>query len=136
MKHKDLIQKYEKVFKAHKDRLTTTSKVSNPKMEYHTMADAIFWEDEGLREWGFELENSLRHVINYRTTLITEAKHDVKNEDLNRYIFELAKVYFPDWIGFQEARCSYNAQLASRIKRIRKVSNWKIEKLFNEEFEE
>ena len=40
----------------------------------------------------------------------------------------MAKKYFPNWIGFNENRCSYNPELSDKIKRIRKVAEWKIDK--------
>ena len=97
-------------------------------MEYHALADAIVWEDEGLDNCHSDLENMFRHVIHYRTGLITG---DHSGTD-KRY-FVLAKKYFPDWIGFNLDRCSFNPEHSDRIRRIRKVTSWKIDKMMNDD---
>lgn len=96
-------------------------------MEYNVLADGVAWEDEGLFDCDPDLGNAFRSVIHYRTGLITG-----NTEGVDKRYFELAKKYFPDWIGFNEDRCSYNAEHADRIRRIRKVSSWKIDKFFDD----
>ncbi|NQZ34669.1 MAG: hypothetical protein HRT58_03355 [Crocinitomicaceae bacterium] len=98
-------------------------------MEYHALAGAVLWEDEGLTKCHPDLENVFRYVIHYRTSLIT-GETNTSNSD-KRY-YELAKKYFPKWIGFDISRCSFNAERSDRIKRIRKVSEWRIDKLMKE----
>ena len=49
-----------------------------------------------------------------------------------KQVYERVKKDCPGWIGFQEKRCFYDSELADRIRRIRKVSEWKIEKAFQE----
>mgnify|MGYP007079439012 CR=1 FL=1 len=125
-----------RVFKKFKNSLPTKFVSKNPKMDYHVLADAVVWNDEGIETCHPELENALRYALNYRTNLIVEENFNFKKENLNspgKRTFELAKKYFPNWIGFDKNRCEFNPQLSERIKRIRKVSEWKIEKLTNSE---
>ena len=123
-------------FRKYKHSLPTTSDYKNPKIDYHVLADGIVWEDEGIESCHSDLENAFRYVLYYRTSLITnerlESEFNVSNKTLIQ-IFKLAKVYFPNWIGFNESRCSYNSELSHRIDRIRIVSDWKLEKLMNSE---
>lgn len=98
-------------------------------MEYHVLADGVFWDDEGLREIEWELSNAFRFVINFRTKLITNSNEP---NEFYQQIYKLAQRYFPNWIGFKKERCSHNEELAERIERIRKVSGWKIDKTFKE----
>ncbi len=46
----------------------------------------------------------------------------------------MAKKYFPNWIGFDESRCSYNPEIADRMIRIRKVADWRFQRLLDEEY--
>lgn len=136
----EMIQKLwiKKTFMAYKNSLPTTSQLENPKMEYNVMADAVAWEDEGLTTCHPDLGNAFRFVIYYRTFLIVNESALSKTHDsmkFDKQIFELAKKYFPDWIGFNSERCTYKVELSDKIKRIRKVSKWKMEKLFNYDFE-
>lgn len=120
------------MFKRYRNSLPTKTNLSNPKMDYHILADAVVWEDEGIGECHPDLENAFRYVLNYRTNLIS--KEFFKNEqNLSRRTFELAKKYFPDWIGFHRDRCSYSPELSERILRIRNVAEWKIDKLMNKD---
>lgn len=128
-----------RVFKKYKNSLPTKSVSETQKMDYHILADAVVWNDEGIEKCNPELENTLRYALNYRTNLIVDEDFGIKKENSNsigKRTFELAKKYFPNWIGFEKERCEYNPELSERIKRIRKVSDWKIEKLMNsDEFE-
>jgi len=128
-----------RVFRKNKNSLPTQSVSEKPKMNYHVLADAVVWNDEGIEKCDPELENALRYALNYRTNLIVDENFVIKKKNSKRIekrTFELAKKYFPDWIGFERNRCEYNSELSDRIKRIRKVSQWKIEKLMNsDEFE-
>lgn len=129
----EAIKDYEELFNAHKDKLPKVSTIDSPKMEYHVMADAVFWEDEGIdNEDELNLENPFRSVIHYRTSLLTGQGEP---NELSERVYALAKRYFPNWIGFQENRCTFNAELADRIARIRKVSDWRIDKFFEDAME-
>ena len=119
----------EELFLKNQDFLPESSNIENPKMQYHVLADGVFWEDEGFNEMDRNLSNVFRIVINYRTDLITNAS---KPNQLYQRVFELAKRYYPNWVGFKEERRVYNENLAKRIERIRKVSNWKMDKKINE----
>tara|TARA_R110001632_G_scaffold221815_1_gene352575 strand:+ start:6659 stop:7093 length:435 start_codon:yes stop_codon:yes gene_type:complete len=125
-----------RAFRKYKDSLPTKSDSENPKFDYHVLADAIIWEDEGIEKCNPKLENALRYALNYRTNLIANKGFEAKNdnsEKIGKRTFKLAKNYFPNWIGFNENRCTYNSELSDRIKRIRKVSEWKIDKVMNYE---
>jgi hypothetical protein len=120
-----------------RNSLPTKSDKKEPKMEYDIMSGGFYWDDEGFMNspglvsvWGF--------VINYRTRLTVGPAYDVpimETEKFDRQIYKMAKRYFPDWIGFQESRCSYNAELAGRMIRIIKVGNWRLEKTLKEDDE-
>jgi len=125
-----------RTFIINKNRLPTKSKITTPKMEYEGLSGAIFWEDEGLWEINHHLADAFKYVIHHRMTLVVGSKNDVdvmRSKDFDKQIFELAKKYFPNWIGFDASRCSYNSELADRIMRIRKVADWRFQKLLNEE---
>ena len=118
-----------RVFHKYRNSLPNETSNLNPKMHYHVFADAVYWEDERIRHP--ELENLFRDVLHHRTALIAGTKKSEQNQQ-SRKVYGLAKKYFPNWIGFQPARSSYNAELAHRISRIRKVSSWKLDKLMKE----
>ena len=123
----------KKIFRKYRNSLPTKTEFDNPKMEYHILADSVVWEDEGIEKCHPKLENAFRYVLNYRTNIISNEFFENENkEKQNKKIFELAKKYFPDWIGFNEIRCSYNIELSEKIKRIRKISEWKMDKIMNE----
>lgn len=119
-----------KIFWKYRNTLPQKTDVAHPKMEYHAFADAVFWEDEGLTTCNPDLGNTFRSVIHYRTGLITG---DPDSCISSKKDFDLAKRYFPKWIGFDPSRCSYNAELSDRINRIRKVSERRVDKLMKEE---
>ena len=125
-----------RTFIIHKGKLPTKSEMSNPKMEYESFSGAFIWEDEGLWETNHLLADAFKYVIHYRMTLIVGSKNDVgvmRSKKFDKQIFEMAKKYFPNWIGFDVSRCSYNTDVADRIMRIRKVADWRFQKLLNEE---
>ncbi|TWI08372.1 hypothetical protein IP98_02792 [Flavobacterium cauense R2A-7] len=119
-------------FIRNKETLPTESKIINPKMEYETMSGAFIWEDEGLWELrNNQLKDAFKYVINHRMKLIVGRDSDVevmRSKNFDKRIFEMAKKYFPNWIGFEKSRCSYNSELADRILRIKKVENWRFQK--------
>jgi len=117
----------EKIFQDFQGTLPETSSIENPKMEYHVLADGVFWSDEGIIKCHYDLSNAFRLVINYRTSLLISSK-DIRFKE----VFELAQKYFPNWIGFKKSRCEYNEEIANRIQRIRRVSKWKINKSFKD----
>ncbi|WP_299107147.1 hypothetical protein [uncultured Tenacibaculum sp.] len=120
----------------HRNSLPKNSSYTDPKMEYAILQDAVFWEDEGLERANPNIRNPFMHVIMHRTNLIVYPKNEIENtasDRFNKRIFNIAKKLFPDWIGFQEERCTYNPELSHRIKRIRKVSEWKLKKFLEED---
>lgn len=71
-----------------------------PPINYHLLADAIYWHDEipvGIDAYS---ENCLRLVLRYRTTLILGSP-DAQWEPY----WNEAKRQFPRWIGFSRKRC-------------------------------
>ena len=131
-----IIQEFfiRRAFRKYKGSLPIKSDLENPKFEYHVLADGIVWEDEGIEKCNPKLENALRYVINYRTNLIANKESKIKSDNsrnIGLRSFEMAKEYFPNWVGFKESRCSYNSEISDKIKRIRKVSERKIEDTFD-----
>lgn len=124
-------------FLRNKGGLPTISKIMNPKMEYETLSGAFIWEDEGLWEHSNSyLQDAFKYVINHRMRLIVGLDKDVgvmHSKSFDKKIYEMAKKHFPNWIGFDKSRCSYNPEFADRILRIKKVENWRYQKLLNEE---
>lgn len=110
--------------------------MSNPKMKMEGMSWAIFWEDEGTLNPSFHLTRAFVYVTHYRTKLILGDSNKMGNygpKYFDMLIFKLAKFYFPDWIGFDEKRCSYNPEFADRILRMHKVAEWRLNKMFDDE---
>ncbi len=122
-------------FIRNKETLPTKAKIINPKMEYETMSGAFIWEDEGLWELrNHHLQDAFKYVLNHRMKLIVGPDYDVgvmRSKSFDKSIFEMAKIYFPNWIGFDYSRCSYNSELGDRILRIEKVEKWRFQKEFN-----
>ena len=123
------------IFMRSKETLPTESKIINPKIEYETMSGAFIWEDEGLWELrNHHLRNAFKYVINHRMKLVVGPNCDVgvmRTESFDKSIFEMAKKHYPNWIGFNKSRCSYNPELKEKILRINKVAKWKLEKEFS-----
>lgn len=123
------------IFYANRSKLPTTSDNVNPKMEYEVWSGDFIWEDEGLWELPHKLAQAFRPVLHYRTYLVIGPENNFGIHDskmFNKYVFKLAKFYFPNWIGFEKSRCSYSPELSNRMVRIIKVSNWRMEKSMNE----
>lgn len=122
-------------FIRNKEILPTKSEIINPKMEYEVMTGSIYWEDEGLRELrNHHLQDAFKYVINHRMNLVVGPNSDVgvmRSKSFDKSIFEMAKRFFPDWIGFEKSRCSYNSELEDRILRIKKVEKWRFQKILN-----
>jgi len=119
-------------FLRNKKTLPTESKIVNPKMEYEGLSGAFIWEDEGLWEnRNHHLKDAFKYVIHHRMKLIAGSDNDVgvmRSKSFDKKIFEMAKKHFPNWIGFDKSRCSYDSELADRIMRIRKVADWRFQK--------
>ena len=124
------------VFMRNKETLPTESKIINPKMKYEVMSGAIYWEDEGLWELrNHHLQDAFKYVLNHRMKLIVGPDNDVgvmRSKNFDESIFKMTKKHFPNWIGFENSRCSYNSEFRDRILRIKKVENWKYQKLLND----
>jgi len=115
-----------------KNSLPKETTLSNPKMEFEGFSWAVYWEDEGIPNPSYRLTQAFLYVIHYRTTLIIGHMHEKENygpKHFDKLIYKLAKIHFPDWIGFKEERCSFNTELADRILRIRNVAKWRLEKM-------
>ncbi len=119
----------------HRNSLPKETTLLNPIMETEGMSWAVFWEDEGMPNPSYNLTRAFVYVFHYRTSLIVGNSGNIPGygpKNFNKLMFRLAKYYFPDWIGFDKNRCSYNPELASRILRIHKVSKWQLDKLLDE----
>ena len=105
-------------------------------MEYESLSGAFIWEDEGLWESrNHHLQDAFKYVINHRMKLIVGPDNDVgfmRSYKFDKQIFEMAKRFHPEWIGFEKYRCSYNQELTERIMRIKKVANWRLQKLLSD----
>jgi len=119
-----------RAFRKYKNSLPTKPEYDSPKMQYHVLAGAVVWEDEGIDKCHPKLENAFRYALNYRTNLIVHENYIPENR-IEKRAFKLAEKYFQNWIGFNKNRCSYSPELSDRIKRIKKVSEWKINKIMN-----
>ena len=120
----------------HKNSLPKETRISNPKMETEGMSWAVYWEDEGILNPSYNLTRAFVYVIHYRTCLIVGDSGNITNygpKHFNKLMFKLAKFHFPDWIGFDKKRCSYNPELTNRILRIQKVAEWQLNKMFDNE---
>lgn len=119
-----------------KETLPKVSKIVNPKMKYEILSGAIYWEDEGLEEIrNHHLSSVFKYVMNHRMQLIVGEDNDVgvlRSKKFDRTIFKMVKSYFPNWVGYDESRCSYNSEFTERILRIKKVEERRINKFFNE----
>ena len=119
-------------FISNKETLPTKSKIINPKVEYETMSGTFIWKDEGLWELrNHNLQNAFKYVLNHRMQLIIGQDNDVgimRSKNFDKSIFEMAKKIFPNWIGFDKSRCTFNSELGGRIHRIKNVEKWKFEK--------
>lgn len=91
-------------------------------LEYHLFADAVFWSDEFPRPMNSDLENAFRMVLNHRTSLLCG--------EVGKFpaAWNLARECYPSWPGFQSERCTASPELADRIQRIRRVSEWRIKR--------
>jgi hypothetical protein len=120
-----------------KESLPTESKVSNPKIQYEWLSGSFVWEDEGLWEIrSRHLKDVFKYVIKHRMSLITgqqESEDVMRSKKFDQQVFRMVQKRFPDWIGFDEKRCSFDSDLAQRIVRIKKVEDWRIQKIFDEE---
>jgi hypothetical protein len=66
---------------------------------YHTLADAIYWDDEIPFWWRLpELENALRFLWHYRTGLLVGEARPWGE------FWELGLRLFPRWVGFHPSR--------------------------------
>ena len=122
------VKVFKKIFQDFSGTLPNKVEKNTSEMKYHLLADGVYWTDEGIEEAHWELSNIFRFVLNYRTTLLTG-----EGSSKCRSVYFLARKFFPDWVGFQKERTTYNEEYAERIRRLRKVSQYKIEKLFKED---
>ena len=122
-------------FLRNKEKLPSKSKIINPKIEYETMSGAFIWEDEGLWELrNHDLQDAFKYVLNHRMKLIVKSDYDVgvmRSKSFDKSIFEMAKKHYPNWIGFDKSRCTYNSKLRDRILRIKKVEIWRFQNEFS-----
>ncbi|AGC75192.1 hypothetical protein DDD_0065 [Nonlabens dokdonensis DSW-6] len=129
---------YWKILWTHRNKLPEKLEIKNPKLQYEGMSGAFFWEDENLWELRYPLTEPFKSVLCHRTKLVLGTQSQIENFSSSKFdksIFQLAKNYFPDWIGFEESRCTYHPKSANRMIRILKVADWRMEKLMNEDYD-
>ena len=112
----------------HRGKWGSFAPAAAPKLEYHVFADAVFWNDELPRPIPTELDDAFRLVINHRTSLLLGEAGQFPE------VWNVAQECYPDWPGFLPDRCASNPEIADRITRIRRVSNWMIERHFANDF--
>ncbi len=117
------IEYLKQLFKNFEGVLPEKSKEDNSQMKWNMLADGVYWTDEGLDDIHRDLNNAFRFVLNYRTSLLINKKTDYCKSE-----YYLAKKYFPKWIGFSESRNNFDSELAERVERIMRVSNYQIDK--------
>ncbi len=120
----------KQILKRHQSGFRRRRGVLQPKMEYHMLADAVYWTDDFPVNIHCDLENAFRLVLNHRTSLLTNERGRFPEA------WALARQYFPRWIAFEDERCRFNPEFADRIARIRRVSNRRVERFFAELDEE
>jgi hypothetical protein len=122
----DFLSKYAQALRDNRTKWFPLAADPTSKLEYHVFADAVYWDDEFPRPIDADLENAFRMVINHRTSLLCG--------DVGRFpeVWALAKECYPQWPGFLPERCTANVELANRIRRIRRVSVWRMDRIEKE----
>ena len=124
-----------RIFILNKNSLPTNSNNPQAKMEYEGMSGAFIWEDEGLWKANHKLQGVFAPVLSHRMQLLVGQENDLgffRSKKFDKQIYQMAKKYFPKWIGFQESRNTFNTEIADRILRVKKVESWRYKKLMDE----
>lgn len=118
----------------YKGILPIVSTIETPKLEYEILSGAFYWNDEGIEETYWRQADIFKSLLLYRGFILEYGKQKPLNTNLKIYkwIFNSIKKNNPNWVGFQKSRCSFNPEIADRMRRIRKISEWKIDKAFQE----
>jgi hypothetical protein len=95
-------------------QLKVLKKDDNAAPFFDHMSGGFIWSDEKLRRLNVKEMGCMRAVFRYRTSLIVQ-EADLRFESLWH---ELRK-RFPDWIGFDPARCSPRDDLISQYREIK-----------------
>lgn len=80
------------------------------------MSGAFIWSDEKVRGLDVNEMGCLRAIFRYRTSLIVR-ESDTRFQSL----WAELKQKYPDWIGFDPARCSPNEDLVACYREIRRI---------------
>ena len=119
-------------FIRNKETLPTKSDIYKTNIKYEIISGSFIWDDEGLWELkNQQLNEAFKFVLKYRMFLIAGQNYNdfMRSKSFDKCIFKMAKKHFPEWIGFQKSRCSYNYELRDRILRIKKVEDWRLQKI-------
>ena len=85
---------------------------------YNEFAGAIFWDDEvPFGELSLEAQNGLTSALGYRTSLAIG-----KPEAEFLPYWEVAKITFPDWIGFLPERTNPDSEILELFKKT--IDKW------------
>jgi hypothetical protein len=104
-------------FKEIASTMESLKKRSGVKVEYHLLADAIYWQDEIPQALPRFAENCLRCVLHFRTSLLLESP-----EVRWRMYWDEAQNHFPRWIGFNHERVTPSISLKNQIAAFRHES--------------
>ena len=99
------------------DQLKLQKMVPDAEPFLDLMSDGFVWSDERLHGLSVEEMGGLRAIFRFRTSLITQLA-DSRFENLWN---ELRKIC-PEWIGFDQSRCSPNGKLLALYLKSKKKS--------------
>lgn len=92
--------------------MESLKKKDTATLQYHPLADAVYWSDEVPSDLGPEAEDALRFLLRYRTALLIG-----QPEDEWRCFWEVGKQAFPNWIGFSQARVTASKSVVEFYRR-------------------
>ena len=107
----EMREKILRQFQVMSAQMEQRNQSSSNELQYHFMADAVYWIDEIPDELDVFSENCLRIVLRYRMSLIEGA-----SQEKWKSYWEEAKKSFPAWVGFREDRCRPNAKILNQYR--------------------
>lgn len=98
------------------ERMNSLNAESDAAIHYDPMADGLVWADEIPKPRLFS-DLAFRYLLRFRSSLISEAPL----EPIRPY-WELAQTLFPNWPGFDSARCKPSLALRSALAHNRQLT--------------